>query len=385
MAEDNEQQEIIIVRRHGAQEEGHHGGAWKIAYADFVTAMMAFFLVLWILNSTNKDSQTIIARYFNPVKMEDFSKNKKGIRDDKQADSSPQTTQGEPDKSPPPGQQDGKMEQKGKDPAKDINAKSLMNEETLFQNPYAALEQIAGKAPAQKKKAAGAASEAGSTDAYRDPFRAAEGAASDDDGEGAPDEAQAASAPTEAPAKEAAGKPASGKAQPNPQQAAQAAHEAQDAADKADAESLQKQLAGAAKAAAGDNAPKFDVKATQEGLLISLTDNEKFGMFETGSSQPAPQMVHLMERIAQMLKNRPGRLVLRGFTDARPFRNGTSDNWRLSASRAEMAHFMLARGGLDDARIERIEAYADRRPRNVEKPDSAENRRIEILLRKAAP
>ena len=43
--------------------------------------MMAFFLVLWILNSTNKDSQTIIARYFNPVKMEDFAKNKKGIRD----------------------------------------------------------------------------------------------------------------------------------------------------------------------------------------------------------------------------------------------------------------------------------------------------------------
>ena len=51
-----------------------------MAYADFVTAMMAFFLVLWILNSTNKDSQTIIARYFNPVKVEEPAKAQKGIR-----------------------------------------------------------------------------------------------------------------------------------------------------------------------------------------------------------------------------------------------------------------------------------------------------------------
>jgi chemotaxis protein MotB len=50
-----------------------------------------------------------------------------------------------------------------------------------------------------------------------------------------------------------------------------------------------------------------------------------------------------------------------------------------------MAHFMLTRGGLDDSRIERIEGYADHKPRNAEKPDSSENRRIEILLRKAAP
>ena len=119
-------------------------------------------------------------------------------------------------------------------------------------------------------------------------------------------------------------------------------------------------------------------------MLISLTDNDKFGMFELGSSQPNPKMVHLMERIARMLKNRAGGVVLRGFTDSRPFRDGTSDNWRLSASRAQMAQFMLMRGGLDAGRLERIEAYADRKPVNAAKPDAAENRRIEILLRKAS-
>ncbi|MBB4199348.1 hypothetical protein CCR94_05820 [Rhodoblastus sphagnicola] len=393
MSEEAEQQEIIIVRRHGGHEEGHHGGAWKIAYADFVTAMMAFFLVLWILNSTNKDSQTIIARYFNPVKMEDFAKNKRGIRDEKPADDKPPVNEGEPDKAPPQGQKEGKMEQKGKDPVKDINAKALMNDETLFQNPYAALEQIAGKAPVEKKNGkSGSAAETGSADAYRDPFRAAEGAA--DDAEEAADEegpmTPPAPAKAETPPKdgEAAKSGQKGKAPPTPAeqaaQAAQTAQAAQEAAVKADVDALQKQIAAAAKYEVGDNQPKLDVKATSEGLLISLTDNDKFGMFESGSSAPNPKMVHLMERIARMLSKRPGDIVLRGYTDSRPFRNGAAtDNWRLSASRAEMAQFMLMRGGLDAGRLERIEGYADRKPANPAQPESAENRRIEILLRKA--
>jgi chemotaxis protein MotB len=413
VSDEGEPQEIIIVRRHGGGEEGHHGGAWKIAYADFVTAMMAFFLVLWILNSTNKDSQTIIARYFNPVKMEDFAKNKRGIRDEKPTEDKPPVNEGEPDKAPPQGQTQGKMEQKGKDPVKDINAKALMNEETLFQNPYAALEQIAGKAPVEKKSAkTGSSAEAGSADAYRDPFRAAEGAADDEeaaqDDEETPAEpiAAAPTAKAELPAKtespdgmeKKAGKGGvgQGKAQTvksaatlaAEQAAAQAAavasaQAAQEAAEKADAEALQRQIAAAAKATAGELQPRLEVRATPEGLLISLTDNDKFGMFELGSSQPNPKMVRLMERIARMLKARTGPVVLRGFTDSRPFRDGASDNWRLSASRAQMAQFMLMRGGLDASRLDRIEGYADRKPLNPAKPEAAENRRIEILLRKA--
>ncbi len=46
---------------------GHHGGAWKVAYADFVTAMMAFFLLLWLLNATTEEQKRGIAQYFSPV------------------------------------------------------------------------------------------------------------------------------------------------------------------------------------------------------------------------------------------------------------------------------------------------------------------------------
>ena len=57
----------IIVRRIKKIEGGHHGGAWKVAYADFVTAMMAFFLLLWLLNVTTDEQKSGIADYFAPT------------------------------------------------------------------------------------------------------------------------------------------------------------------------------------------------------------------------------------------------------------------------------------------------------------------------------
>src|SRR5450755_1429862 len=76
---DEKHPEIIIIKRHSAHEEEHHGGAWKIAFADFMTAMMAFFLVLWIISATDKNTKTLIARYFNPVRLEEPARAQKGI------------------------------------------------------------------------------------------------------------------------------------------------------------------------------------------------------------------------------------------------------------------------------------------------------------------
>lgn len=57
----------IIIKRYDVVEAAHHGGAWKIAYADFVTAMMAFFLVMWLINATTEEQRRGIASYFNPM------------------------------------------------------------------------------------------------------------------------------------------------------------------------------------------------------------------------------------------------------------------------------------------------------------------------------
>jgi chemotaxis protein MotB len=54
---------IIIIKKKGGHG-GHHGGAWKVAYADFVTAMMALFIVLWLLSSSSKETQVAISGYF---------------------------------------------------------------------------------------------------------------------------------------------------------------------------------------------------------------------------------------------------------------------------------------------------------------------------------
>jgi chemotaxis protein MotB len=66
----DEGQRPIIVKRIKKGGHGHHGGAWKIAYADFVTAMMAFFLLMWLLGSTTKGDMEGIANYFKtPLKV----------------------------------------------------------------------------------------------------------------------------------------------------------------------------------------------------------------------------------------------------------------------------------------------------------------------------
>ncbi|MDO9219553.1 MAG: flagellar motor protein MotB, partial [Thiobacillus sp.] len=66
----SEQKAPIIVKRIKKVAGGHHGGAWKIAYADFVTAMMAFFLLMWLLGSTAKGDLNGIAEYFKtPLKV----------------------------------------------------------------------------------------------------------------------------------------------------------------------------------------------------------------------------------------------------------------------------------------------------------------------------
>ena len=68
MSSDSHKTRIIVKHAHGAHDD-EHGGQWKIAYADFVTAMMAFFLIMWLLNITSDEQKTGIANYFNSAGM----------------------------------------------------------------------------------------------------------------------------------------------------------------------------------------------------------------------------------------------------------------------------------------------------------------------------
>ena len=67
MSADSNVAPVIIKRKKVVSGDGHHGGAWKVAYADFVTAMMAFFMLMWLLNATTEKQRKGIADYFSPT------------------------------------------------------------------------------------------------------------------------------------------------------------------------------------------------------------------------------------------------------------------------------------------------------------------------------
>lgn len=400
----NDKSEIVIVRRSSLDEDEnpHHGGTWKIALADFMTALMALFLVLWLYNVAPKETRTAIANYFNPITLSSALPTRKGLNDPDLAparDSSDRATRG-----PEAGATNPSA---GRGTSGAAAPGSAVRERELFQDPYAILAKLAAEpAPdAPQDVTVGAFGDPGRAggDAARDPFDplywhvvAPTAAQTERPATGVlapprpPGEVDARAArPAASPA--AAGAPAKN-----------ATADAADAVDlkvdpKKDASAKDGRLppaAGQAPAAAGQadavrslgtqlgtvQGPRVEVAGSAEGILISVTDDLAFSMFAVGSAEPQPRTVQAMEAVAKVLAGRPGRIVVRGHTDGRPFRSETYDNWRLSTARAHMAAYMLMRAGVGEARIRRIEGYASSAPRNAADSLAAENRRIEILL-----
>ncbi|MBX9456643.1 MAG: MotB family protein [Rhizobium sp.] len=134
--------EIIIVKRHKGDHDGHHGGAWKIAYADFMTAMMAFFLIMWLVNAANEETKAAVASYFNPIKLTSEVPPDEGLQTPKKAkDKNDAAQQAEDTK-------DGKSADADTNPGKDNNTASEMDqvkasEADYFENPYAVIADIA--------------------------------------------------------------------------------------------------------------------------------------------------------------------------------------------------------------------------------------------------
>jgi len=175
--------EIIIVRRgHDDDDEGHHGGVWKIAFADFMTAMMCFFLVMWLINAANEQTKAAVASYFNPVKLIDRNSSRKGLEDLGDGPSAVGLTAEQPKPGTQKAGQDGRgnegTTQEQSDRAKSPEA-SNKSDEQLFADPYAVLSEIAADTGTMQNvspKGAGGAQDAGPAtgadggQSYRDPF-----------------------------------------------------------------------------------------------------------------------------------------------------------------------------------------------------------------------
>jgi chemotaxis protein MotB len=169
--------EIIIIKRHGGHGGGHHGGAWKIAYADFMTAMMAFFLVMWLVNAANSETKAAVASYFNPIKMTDAKPAKRGhSKANKDAEGEQQSDQAKEVGDSPSTGEGGEA---GKEKNASAGDKAAYSDANYFDNPYAVLSEIVmevGQEANVSEKAEGGKASAGPAkgadggQAYRDPF-----------------------------------------------------------------------------------------------------------------------------------------------------------------------------------------------------------------------
>ena len=147
-----------------------------------------------------------------------------------------------------------------------------------------------------------------------------------------------------------------------------------------EAQKLESEIKSGLGGSIGKLSEGIEVASSEGGLLLSLTDQSNVGMFNIGSAVPKRDMILVMEKIGNILRERDGSIVIRGHTDARPFSTGGNDNWRLSMSRAHSAYFMLVRGGIPEDRITQVSGFADRRLKVPDDPYSELNRRIEILI-----
>ncbi len=422
--------EVIIIKKHGGgHDDGAHGGAWKIAFADFMTAMMAFFLVMWLVNAANEETKASMASYFNPIKLSDETPAEKGL--EKPVDAADGQESGERSRVKGDGTVAGSAAATGEDMTSTSGDEPNYSEADFFENPYSVLAEIAQEVGQQANvsaKGEGGASDSGPAtgadggQAYRDPFdpdfwtkqmqaskasgpeQAVKVSPSDDPlaQMGSPqyqaaqqDEqhqeqnltpqqlALAIPTPRPDPAQQDKTQPQNGaqsdkQANLNgqkPQDGAKADQQSQKAADQLKQE-IEKQISGVA----GKLAEGLVVTPAEGGLLVTISDQTNDPMFNIGSAVPRREMVLAMEKIGNILKDRKGSVILRGHTDARPFKGGENDNWRLSMSRAHSAYYMLVHGGLGEDRIKQVSGFADRRLQVPNDPLAAANRRIEILL-----
>lgn len=434
---DQGRHEIIIVRRgHDDHDEGHHGGVWKIAFADFMTAMMCFFLVMWLINAANEQTKAAVASYFNPVKLVDRTSSRKGLEDLGDGPRAIGLTADNPQEATAKSGQDGTGGAGSSDHKQDKQQpqRTEQPDEQLFADPYAVLSEIATDTGVMQNvsqkgdggaQSAGPATGASGGASYRDPFEpdfwsqqvaapGAEASAQRPRIEGDPlkpgdkgaemQVARIKAVPPAPPVKDApleplakddkAGAAAMAKAGDSKRAEAAKIDNTSAAQQAAKPDTGEKTPTAAAQKAAADVKRQLadafkpgdklhdgvSVEATDKGVIISITDQLDFGMFEVGSAVPSRELVLAMEKIGRIVNSQKGTVSINGHTDARPFRSASYDNWRLSTARAHSAYYMLVRGGVDERRITEVAGFADRQPKDAADPMSAVNRRIEIMM-----
>ena len=315
---------VIIIKKIEDGHGGAHGGAWKIALADMMTAMMAFFLLMWLLGASNADQRKSIADYFKPT-------------------SHSLTPVG------PLAGSNGVL-----------GGRSIIDPDAF---PYGSrqtglLERLTPK------------SEGGPNP----------------DTEPGPENENEAKDPTSGGKGEGLGSGAGGQGEggSDPEKMSKAERKA--AAEQEDKENFEK-LEQELKEKLSEN-KKFEslkdkvaISRDKDGLRIEIIDNADFAMFPSGGVGMQGKAAALIAEVAASLGDMPNKVAIRGHTDAVPFQNPEGkNNWSLSADRAEATRQILQKKGIKEERFKRIEGVADTDPFNPKDKFDPRNRRMSITV-----
>ena len=332
----------VIIRKTEITEGGHHGGAWKVAYADFVTAMMAFFLLMWLLNATTEDQRKGLADYFSPNNLLSHASSGTGqpfgghtAFDDGALVSdrgSVEIVSGKRPPIPQPEESDAEttVESHGTpqsglaETASDMQGKPSVGAAGLRVGPNPNTPSLAGAAAVLDSK-------------MRNGGRKPTGAE---------------------------------------------LHAEQEHQEKAAFEAAAQQIRDAVKAdpALSDLARQLAIDMTPDGLRIQIMDEIKLPMFSTGSADPNERARLLLQKVVPVLAKLPQAISVAGHTDAAPFPGPGRTNWELSAERANATRRLLVDGGLPDSRFRSVTGNADKDPLLPADPLAAANRRIAIVV-----
>lgn len=320
MAKDPIAPVIIIKKIKKGGHGGHHGGAWKVAYADFVTAMMAFFLLMWLLNATSEQQRRGIANYFDPIGMTASSGGSNGAMGG-----------------------------------------------TSVKAPGSFSDSQQGSKPVVPKKNK---STEGDDDAASDP----DSKASSNDADSATSENR-----MDLPTVDQAGQEEIGDKQAKEDAVDKELEKRENEAFEKAEKELRQAIDDVPELKSLSSSLIID--RTPEGLRIQIVDQDKLSMFPNGSAKMYDHTRKLLDVVAKVILKLPNKISVTGHTDSLqyPTENGYT-NWELSADRANASRKVFLDDGIGSERIASVVGKADRDPLIKDNAASPRNRRISIVL-----
>ena len=306
---------IIVEDGHG----GAHGGAWKIALADMMTAMMAFFLLMWLLGASNEDKRKSVADYFRPASHSQIAF----------------------------GELAGSNGLFGGTSIIDPDGFPFSAKQTAM------LERLTPQSQGGPAEDNGSSKEENNAEGPNQDAPSGKSGKGDKDGQG-----------------QGNGKDGQGGGGKQGQ-------------DQENFDKIEKDLKQKLSENKQLQRLQEQVSFTREkdGLRIDVIDKADFAMFNLGTSDMTGRAAKLIQEVANSVKGMPNKVAIRGHTDSLGFgADSVRNNWTLSTERADSTRQIMQGAGINASRFSRIEGVADTAPFVPANPADPRNRRVSITV-----